>query len=66
MKQTINDINQCLEDAQKLSRQFSHDREKGERVFKVFTLLAGDHTVGFLAYVIWKGRAQGLSGLRIP
>jgi hypothetical protein len=64
MKQAVNDIWQCLEDAQALSEQFSHDIDKDGRVFKVFISLAGDHTIGFLAFVIWKGRNSWLSSLR--
>ena len=61
---SINDIWDCLEDAQVLARQFNHTRRTEKRLFRAFTSLARDEAVGFLAYVIWKGRGQGLSDLR--
>ena len=64
MKQNINDIWHCLQDAQSLADQLSK-KHQGDRVYRAFTSLAGDKTVGFLAYVIWKGRGRWLSSLRI-
>ena len=61
---TINDIWHCLQYARVLSEKLSHTRCSEERVYKVFASLAGDTTVGFLAYVIWKGRGRWLSSLR--
>jgi hypothetical protein len=63
-KHNINDIWQCLQDAKTLADQIS-DKQKGNRVYQAFTSLAGDQTVGFLAYVIWKGRSSWLSSLRM-
>ena len=64
MKNTINDIWHCLQDARVLSEQFTHTRCREGRVYQAFTSLAGDKTVGFLAYVIWKSRGRWLSSLR--
>ena len=60
----INDIWHCLQDAQSLANQLS-TKHTGECAYRAFASLAGDQTVGFLAYVIWKGRGQGLSSLRL-
>ena len=64
-QQQVNDIRDCLEDAHALANQFKHTRYTDKRIFRVFASLAQDESVGFLAYVIWKGRGQGLSSLRI-
>jgi len=63
MKRNINDIWHCLEDAQVLANQFKNTCYN-ECIFRAFKSLAQDESVGFLAYVIWKGRGQRLSGLR--
>ena len=63
MKNTINDIQHCLSDAKVLSNQFTHTQYRGGRVYQIFTSLAGDKTIGFLAYVIWKSRGRWLSSL---
>ena len=62
--QSVNDIWHCLEDAQVLAKQFKNTHYS-ERIFRAFTSLAQDESIGFLAYVIWKGRGRGLSSLRI-
>ena len=64
-QQSVNDIWHCLEDAQVLADQITSTRYTDKRIFRAFTSLAQDESVGFLAYVIWKGRGQGLSGLRL-
>jgi hypothetical protein len=64
MGHSINDIWHCLQDAKSLANQLS-TKHTGDRAYRAFTSLAGDQTVGFLAYVIWKGRGQGLSSLRL-
>ena len=64
MKNTINDIRQCLSDAKVLSNQFSNTQCRERRVYQIFTSLAGDKTTGFIAYVIWKSRGRWLSSLR--
>jgi hypothetical protein len=63
MKPAINDIWCCLQDAQSLADQFDQTQHD-PRVFRAFTSLAGDENIGFLAYVIWKGRNSWLSSLR--
>ena len=60
----INDIWHCLQDAQSLADQLAM-KHRGDRTYRAFTSLARDKTVGFLAYVIWKGRGRWLSNLRI-
>jgi len=64
-QQPVNDIWHCLEDAQALAKQLTNTRCNENHIFRAFTSLARDEAVGFLAYVIWKGRGQGLSSLRI-
>jgi hypothetical protein len=64
-QKSVNDIWHCLEDAQVLASQFKKTQRNEKRIFRAFTTLAQDESVGFLAYVIWKGRGQGLSSLRI-
>ena len=63
MKHNINDIWHCLQDAQSLAEQLPN-KHQGDRIYRAFTSLAGDQTIGFLAYVIWKGRGRWLSSLR--
>ena len=63
MKHDINDIWRCLQDAQILADHIDQTHYD-PRVFRAFTSLAGDENVGFLAYVIWKGRNSWLSSLR--
>ena len=63
--QSVNDFWHCLEDAQVLANQIKKTCCNEKRIFCTFTSLAKDDAVGFLAYVIWKGRGQGLSSLRI-
>lgn len=63
-KESVNDIWHCLEDAQVLVNQFKQTQRNEKRIFRAFTSLAQDESVGFLAYVIWKGRGQRLSDLR--
>lgn len=58
----INDFWQCLQDAQYLADQLS-DTRQNKRVYRAFTSLAGDKTIGFMAYVIWKGRGRWISSL---
>ena len=64
-QQPVNDIWDCLEDAHALANQFKHTRYNDKRIFRAFASLAQDESIGFLAYVIWKGRGQGLSSLRM-
>ena len=61
---SVNDIWHCLEDAHALAEQFKQTKRNEKRIFQAFTSLAQDESVGFLAYVIWKGRGQKLSSLR--
>jgi len=53
----INDIRQCIQQAQSLQRV----RERDKRFWQAFSYLAGDSTTGFLAYVIWRGRSNMLT-----
>ena len=61
----INDIGQCLDQAELLAKRLGDQQCKDHELFKVFTSLAGDEQVGMLAYAIWRDRARALSGLRI-
>ena len=59
----INDISQCLDQAELLVKRLEDRQCKDHDLFKVFTSLAGDEQVGMLAYAIWRDRARALSGL---
>ena len=56
----VNDINQCLEQARALAKP----HRDNQSLQRAFTSLAGDETIGFLAYAIWRGRSRLLSSLR--
>jgi len=60
----INDIRQCLDYAHLLAKRIKHTHNRDRNLFLAFASLAGDETVGFLAYVIWHGRSKLLSDLR--
>jgi hypothetical protein len=60
----INDINQCLEQAQYIAKRFEDKNQDDRGLLQIFTSLAGDEIVGLLAYVIWRGRSRLLSSLR--
>jgi hypothetical protein len=57
----VNDIGQCVEQAHSLARGLQHQRGRDLSIRQAFTSLAGDETVGFLAYAIWRGRSELLS-----
>jgi hypothetical protein len=57
----VNDISQCVEQADRLARRLRKNRRRDRAIYRAFTSLAGDETVGFLAFAIWRGRAQLLS-----
>ena len=61
----VNDINQCLDHARILARGLQNTRRHDCELVQVFNSLAGDKTVGLLAYVIWRGRSRLLSSLRM-
>jgi hypothetical protein len=61
----INDIRQCLDQAQQLSKRLEDQQCKDHELVKVFASLAGDEQVGMLAYAIWRDRSLALSGLRM-
>jgi len=49
---------QCVEQADRLARRLRKNRRRDRAIYRAFTSLAGDETVGFLAFAIWRGRAQ--------
>ena len=57
----VNDISQCVEQAHSLARRLQTERRRDVSFCRAFTSLAGDETVGFLAYAIWRGRSELLS-----
>ena len=59
----INDISQCLQQAQALARQIHNIRQKDRDFIRAFSSLAGDDTVGLLAYGIWRGRSKQVPNL---
>jgi DNA-binding GntR family transcriptional regulator len=61
----INDIRQCVDDAQAIASQTEHWSGTEHRLHHAFISLAGDAAVGFLAYAIWRSRSQLLSSLRM-
>ncbi|HEY59986.1 MAG TPA: hypothetical protein G4N92_04790 [Anaerolineae bacterium] len=60
----VNDINQCLEQAQSLAKHSHGLHWSDQSLQRAFTSLAGDETIGFLAYAIWRGRSRLLSSMR--
>jgi hypothetical protein len=61
----VNDIGQCLDQAQWLAKRLRDRQYKDHELVKVFASLAGDEQVGMLAYAIWRDRSRALSGLRM-
>ena len=59
----INDIIDCLNQARVLMKGDNDSNCKDRTFHRVFASLAGDEEVGFLAYVIWRGRSRFLSSL---
>lgn len=57
MNTPINDFNHCIEQARTLRRV----QESDKRLRQAFSYLAGDSTIGFLAYIIWRGRSNMLT-----
>jgi hypothetical protein len=57
----VNDIGQCVEQAHHLALRLKKKRRRDLSIRRAFTSLAGDETVGFLAYAIWRGRSDLLS-----
>jgi hypothetical protein len=57
MNQPINDISQCLVQAQQLTSSLQNTRRKEQRLVRAFTALAGDATVGLVAFMIWRSRS---------
>ena len=57
----VNDIGQCVEQAHNLARRLQKKRPRDLSFCRAFTSMAGDETVGFLAYAIWRGRSELLS-----
>jgi hypothetical protein len=57
----VNDIGQCVEQAHSLAQRLQEKRHRDLSICRVFTSLAGDETIGFLAYAIWRGRSELLS-----
>ncbi len=57
----VNDISHCVEQASRLTKRRQKKRRRDVSIFRAFASLAGDETIGFLAYAIWRGRSQLLS-----
>lgn len=57
MKTPINDFIHCVQQAQSLQSI----QESDNKLWQVFSRLAGDSTTGFIAYAIWRGRSNMLT-----
>ncbi len=57
----VNDISQCVEQANRLARHMKDARQRDLSFHRAFSSLAGDKTIGLLAFAIWRGRSQLLS-----
>ena len=60
---TVNDISLCIDQANRLAHRLQKKRGRDLSLCRAFTSLAGDETIGFLAYAIWRGRSQLLSAI---
>lgn len=54
----VNDIAWCLRTARHLAGSISQSSPVEKDLFGAFQSLAGDNQIGFLAYVIWRSRAN--------
>ena len=57
----VNDIGQCVEQANRLARRMKDTHQRDLSLYRAFSSLAGDETTGLLAFAIWRGRSQLLS-----
>ncbi len=57
----VNDIGQCVRQAHHLVQRIQTGSAQDRSLCHVFTSLAGDATVGFLAYAIWRVRSPFFS-----
>jgi len=57
-KRPINDICQCLHQAQHIAKRIKQPRQKEQSYIHIFRSLAGDELVGLMAFAIWRGRSQ--------
>lgn len=57
----INNIDQCLQQAQVISKRLHDPQLKDGSLCQVFGSLAGDASIGLLAYAIWRGRSELIS-----
>lgn len=63
MKHGVIDVRECIAEAERLSAGREESQHKLQRAF---IQLAGDRTIGLLAFGIWRGRSGILSALRSP
>ena len=59
----INDISDCVNQARRLLQDVHDTYQNDQALRQVFASLADDELTGFLAFVIWRGRAWFLSSL---
>jgi hypothetical protein len=55
---SVRDISQCVEQARLLANRLADIRQPEHRLQRAFTSLAGDESVGLVAYMIWRSRAN--------
>ncbi len=57
----LNDISHCIEQAHLAANMLRNNRRPMKRLSDAFKHLAGDETIGILAFAIWRGRSGLLS-----
>jgi len=60
----VNDIRRCVEQAYLLANNNQNIRQKERSLYRAFVSLAGDESIGLLAFTIWRSRSQLLTNLR--
>ncbi|MCP4288864.1 MAG: hypothetical protein GY792_31320 [Gammaproteobacteria bacterium] len=64
MPSPINDISLCVQQAHKLSQRLKDAGRRDQALYQAFISLAGNQTIGFMAFVIWRERTRLLSSRR--
>lgn len=59
----VNNIDHCLQQAEVISKRLQNPSLKEGELCQIFGCLAGDTTIGLLAYAIWRGRAELISSI---
>ena len=60
----LKDISHCIEQAELIVNMLRNNQRPSKRLSDVFKHLAGDDTIGILAFAIWRGRSGLLSHIQ--